>query len=213
LYRHYLLNDESFTRCESAEAAQDFVAARRAEWLQRLRWKQALDLYARIIEHVADSLATRLPNWRDGLDAETIAMVRSDDQREQLRLQEELLDLRLGERRRLGRAFALMHEKVATSTRTPETTFCPIPDIKKNFVSPHSVRSPAWTARHRPGGAPASTAPRAGQTASTSGAKPSGRETSARASGTPDSGDLSKDSSASSSTKEKGAPTDESRPG
>jgi len=33
-----------------------------------------------------------------------------------------------------GRAFALTHEKVKTSTRSPETAFCPIPDIKKDFV-------------------------------------------------------------------------------
>ncbi len=71
---------------------------------------------------------------RDGLDAETIAMSRSDDQRERLRLQEELLDLPLGARWRLGRAFALTHEKVAASTRGHETVFCPITDIKNDFV-------------------------------------------------------------------------------
>jgi len=71
---------------------------------------------------------------RDGLDAETIAMSRSDDQREQLRLQEELLDLPLGARRRRGRAFALTHEKVAASTRSHETVFCPITDSKNDFV-------------------------------------------------------------------------------
>ena len=71
---------------------------------------------------------------RDGLEAETIAMSRSDNQREQLRLQEELLELPLGARRRRGRAFALTHGKVAASTRGHETVFCPITDIKNDFV-------------------------------------------------------------------------------
>lgn len=128
------MNDESFAGCGSPDEAQAFLNARRAEWSQRLHWKWALDLYARIIEHVSDSLATRLPNWKDGLDADIIAMARPDEQRDQLILQEELLDLSLGARRRLGRAFAITHDGVAASARDQETAFCPVVDVKQDFV-------------------------------------------------------------------------------
>jgi hypothetical protein len=134
LFRHYLLNDGSFASCESAEAAQRFFAEHRQEWATRIRWKEAVDLYAQLVEHVSDSLAHRLPNWQDGLDPDALAMVPPDDRCEPLVLQEELCDLPLGARRRLGRAFALVYEKAADAAGDRVTIFAPVPDVKDDFV-------------------------------------------------------------------------------
>ena len=57
-----------------------------------------------------------------------------DQGRQQLPLQEDLCDLRLGARRRLGRAFALAREGVLASTRENETVYLPVVDVKDDFV-------------------------------------------------------------------------------
>lgn len=69
LYEYYLLNDGHFGGCESTDAARALVAACDGELRERPRQKHDLDRYAMRLEHVADGLATRRPDFAVGLDA------------------------------------------------------------------------------------------------------------------------------------------------
>ena len=82
----------------------------------------------------SDALATRLPNWKEGLDAETLALIAPESERNYVRLQEELCDLRLGVRRQLGRALALVRKTLAVSPSPQETVYMAIPDAKPDFL-------------------------------------------------------------------------------
>ncbi len=96
LCTYYLLNDETFDGCDTVEAARAAIDARDGEWRQRLGEKKRLDGYATIVESVANALV-------------------AVDAPQNLRLQEELCDLRLGARRVLGRAFEDVRARLAES--------------------------------------------------------------------------------------------------
>jgi hypothetical protein len=115
LCAYYLLNDESFDGCDSLDIARASVECRDVEWRDRLRKKKTLDGYAEIAEHVFNAL---LPT----------------DEPHNLRLQEELCDLRLGARRLLGRAFATTRAKLAESAEPQGMTYMAVPDAKPNFA-------------------------------------------------------------------------------
>lgn len=112
LCAYYLLNDESFDGCGSIEAARAAVGASGGEWWDRLRKKKELDGYATIVESVSNSLV-------------------SGDAPHNLRLQEELCDLRLGARRMLGRALT---ESRARLAEPQDMAYIAVPDAKPAFV-------------------------------------------------------------------------------
>jgi hypothetical protein len=85
---------------------------------------QSRHKFASLVEYVSDALATRLKNFSEGLDAQTVAgFDRSDDRRHYLLMQEELCDLRLAERTALGQQFANVIDKVQNSEGTADMTY------------------------------------------------------------------------------------------
>jgi hypothetical protein len=105
ILEHYLLQGESFRGWTSYATA---VAAsvnerdvRRAAFTE----KQRRDLPGTLVEYVADQLATRLPNYTEGLSPDTIELYDADaTRRRYLDMQATLCDLSLVGRRQLGSA-------------------------------------------------------------------------------------------------------------
>jgi len=113
LVHYYMMCDESFDGCVCPEEFLTYLLVSEAEFRRRVEIKREADKGARFIEYVADTLATRNPQYADGLDPETLARFDAMEQRSNyLMLQEHLGDLRLAERRVLGTAFLEMSEKV-----------------------------------------------------------------------------------------------------
>lgn len=114
LFGFYLLNDGSFAGCAGLSDARLAVAAQRDRVEGAFRRKFEADQYAHVMEHVADELATRDPNYAKGLPASLLAAYDPPDQREiYLQMQAALADLRLRERTELGRALQSVVERVA----------------------------------------------------------------------------------------------------
>ena len=107
LFELYLLNDGTFppdlTRASAAAQAE----AQAAEIGRAVRAKAEANRHSKLIEHVADQLATRNARYAEGLSASTLARFEPDDARSAyLDMQGVLANLRLGARIALGRAFA-----------------------------------------------------------------------------------------------------------
>jgi hypothetical protein len=132
LLHYYMIRDESFEGCVRVEEFLTFVLVSEAECLRRVELKREADRGARFIEYLADTLATRNPNYADGLDAETLARFDAIEERSNyLMLQEHLGDLRLAERRALGTAFLEVIEKVGSGSGVRRTWWT---DAKPDFL-------------------------------------------------------------------------------
>jgi hypothetical protein len=104
ILEHYVLHDASFADWMTYEDAARAAAAEREDRDRVFYEKQARDKDAVFVEYIADTLATRLPNYQDGLDAETRAHFDADENRQRyLVMQDVLADLSLVARRQLGR--------------------------------------------------------------------------------------------------------------
>jgi hypothetical protein len=115
-YKYYVLNAGSLAGCGAYADARISMAARDAEWQTVLSTSESRHKFASIVEHVSDALATRLKNFSDGLDAQTIARFDlADNRRNYLLMQEELCDLRLAERSALGEQFVNLINQVKNS--------------------------------------------------------------------------------------------------
>src|SRR5215510_5780416 len=80
----------------------------------RLAEKQQEDVFARMIEYASDCLAGRLSDYTVGLDAATLAMYDPPDARTNYtKIQEHLCDLRLPERRMMGKMMLDLRGEVA----------------------------------------------------------------------------------------------------
>jgi len=113
LMHYYMMHDETFDGCVRPEEFLTYLLVSEADFRRRVAMKREADRGARFIEYIADTLATRNPNYADGLDPETLAHFDTMEQRSNyLLLQEHLGDLRLPERRQLGTAFLELIEKV-----------------------------------------------------------------------------------------------------
>jgi hypothetical protein len=106
LFGFYLLNDGSLDGCLSIADARITVAAQAKRLKEVLGRKSESDSYSTLLEHVANELASRLPNYQAGLSPQDIAAFDPEDKRQNyLELQRVLADLRLRERAELGAAF------------------------------------------------------------------------------------------------------------
>jgi hypothetical protein len=115
LVHYYMMRDESFEGCVQPDEFLTYLLVSEVEFRRRLEMKREADRGARLIEYIADTLATRNPNYADGLDPETLASFDATERRSNyLVLQEHLGDLRLGERRALGTAFLELIENVGS---------------------------------------------------------------------------------------------------
>jgi hypothetical protein len=118
LFEFYALNDGSFQGCAGQADAHVTVAARQTHLPQRLQQKWESDRYSRILEHVANELATQNPDYASGLSPEMLARFDPPGQRTNyLKLQEVLADLRLRERAELGRAFHSVHQTLSMQAK------------------------------------------------------------------------------------------------
>ena len=114
LFSFYLLNDGSFAGCAGRSDAHLAVAGQQYRLRAVLQRKFEADQYAHLIEHVADALASRNPNYADGVPPSLLAAFDPAAQRQNyLEMQAAIADLRLRERAELGHAFHGTTERVA----------------------------------------------------------------------------------------------------
>ena len=103
LFEFYLLQRGSLAGCAGKADAAIAVAAQRDELRQALRSKREHDLNGRLVEHVADQLATRRDDYAAGLSPEALARYDAPDSRANyLKMQAVLASLGLRERSELG---------------------------------------------------------------------------------------------------------------
>lgn len=115
LFLFYLLNGGSFAGCLGRADARITVAARQHQIRKLLERKVEADRYASLLEYVADSLATRHPDFEAGLPGDLLVSYDPTDQRRNyLEMQAELADLGLRERAELGRALHNASERLAS---------------------------------------------------------------------------------------------------
>ncbi|MDE5446682.1 hypothetical protein GWG65_36065 [Bradyrhizobium sp. CSA207] len=107
LYEYYLGNDGSFQECVDHVSAKEF-ATNNGDQLKMARAAKAeSDRFSKLIEYIADQLATRLADYASGLPADILAAFDDPGDRKQyIQMQDILANLRLRERAELGRAFS-----------------------------------------------------------------------------------------------------------
>lgn len=106
LYEFYLLNDGSFAGCIGLADARIAVAAEARRLETILSRKAESDHEGWVLEHVADALATRNPDYAVDLPPQFSGAFDAPGERKNyLRMQSILAGLRLRERAELGKAF------------------------------------------------------------------------------------------------------------
>jgi hypothetical protein len=118
LFEFYLLNNGSFKGCVGRGDARVAVAAQGEQLQAILTRKRESDRYSKLLEHVADSLATRKVDYAAGLPEHLTGAFEPLEQRTSYRQMQALLgDLRLRERAELGQAFYECSENVSGMRR------------------------------------------------------------------------------------------------
>jgi len=115
LYGAYLVNEGGFGNCCSYYELAETLKGTSLDVL--LGEKHAADDAARVVEHFVDSLAARVPDWDRGIPAELLrGFDASEGRKNYLRIQEAYCDLRLSDRRALGRQLLELRSMVDVST-------------------------------------------------------------------------------------------------
>jgi hypothetical protein len=73
LFETYLLGNGSLRDCGSLDDARNATAARKEDLMQLLRLKAKSDYYSKLLEHVADALATRNPECAKDISPAALA--------------------------------------------------------------------------------------------------------------------------------------------
>jgi hypothetical protein len=142
LYELYVMNGGNLRGCTG------HADARRATETHEDLLRAALDrsveykLYSSQIEHVADSLAQRDPNYTEGLPSEALALFDKEGERKNyLVLQEILTDMRLTERASIGKQFHTVAEAMRgkTSGLTMAAAHCDGRDWVFLFISSRGI--------------------------------------------------------------------------
>jgi hypothetical protein len=116
VYGAYLVNEGGFGNCCNCDELAEALKGTSLDGL--FREKRAADEAARVVEHFVDSLAARVADWDKGLSAELLrGFDASNGRKNYLRIQEEFCDLRLADRRALGRQLLELRSMVDASTR------------------------------------------------------------------------------------------------
>ncbi len=116
LLQYYMLNGDTFAGLPAARDFFTYVIVTERDFLRLMKNKHAADIGAYFIEHIADAVATRNPDYAEGLDPETVALFEPPGERSRyVLIQEHLVDLRLAERRVLGAVFHNVIEQAAAS--------------------------------------------------------------------------------------------------
>ena len=112
-FEFYILYGGSTSTVNSRQNMIEELGKRRAEVARLVKVRQTSNLQARPIEQVSDSLSTRLESYEDGLDEEQARQFDPVANRHNyLLIQDELCDLVLDERRKLGVGLEKVVEKV-----------------------------------------------------------------------------------------------------
>ena len=117
LFEFYLLNDGSLQGVASRADASQAASAQQNKLRRLLMSKTDLDRYSMLLEHVADQLATRNPNYAEGIPPAELAKFEPVFARNTyLKMQGVVANLRLTERAELGRAFHGVIERLSTES-------------------------------------------------------------------------------------------------
>jgi len=112
-FEYYLLHRGSFPRSVTLQEIKAQLSRREHDIKEIVMQKKEADSQAEIIERVSNDLSRRLENYADGLDDATISRFDSASKRTNyLLMQDELCDLVLDERRKIGAGLSTAIEKV-----------------------------------------------------------------------------------------------------
>lgn len=118
LFEFFLLNGGSLHGCASRQGACKAAAAQQDDLRRLLRSKAESDRYSKLLEHVADELATRNPGYAKGISPGALAGFEPLSSRAgYLEMQGVFANLRLRERAELGRQF---HSVIKQLSAKPE---------------------------------------------------------------------------------------------
>lgn len=114
LFSLYLMQRGSLSGCKGIRDAQQRIHDNPALLREALIRNEEQIKFSSLLEHAADCLATRDPNWSDGITEEMRGLFDPDtERRNYLLLQEPLTRLRLRERAELGRCFNSVMQRTA----------------------------------------------------------------------------------------------------
>lgn len=117
LFECYVLGGLDSGAVVTRTAANAMIVNHQNRLQDLLKIKSLSDRYSTLLEHVADELATRLPNYATGLPDAFLQHFDPPDAREgYLKMQGILANLRLRERAELGRAFDEVIERLRKET-------------------------------------------------------------------------------------------------
>jgi hypothetical protein len=114
LFELYLMNGGNFAGCTGYEDAKRRLEADAGLAKEAQERNAKNRFYSSLIEHVADRLAVRDPDYAQGISEDARSLFDPDGKRKNyILLQEILVDLRLRERAELGQAFYGVTERVS----------------------------------------------------------------------------------------------------
>jgi hypothetical protein len=114
LFELYLANGGNLNGCTGHADARRAIETHADLVQEALARNAEYRYFSGLMEHVADSLATRDPNYAEGLSKDALALFDVDSKRQNyMVLQEVLTNLRLRERAELGRAFHTLCDHVS----------------------------------------------------------------------------------------------------
>lgn len=115
LFQFYLMNGGSFAGCTGHDDARRNLIANTDAAIDALERNGEHCFYSSLLEHVANALATRDPEYAKGITPDLLSLFDPDTKRKNyILLQEILVDLRLRERAELGRAFNAVSERASS---------------------------------------------------------------------------------------------------
>jgi hypothetical protein len=115
LFEYYLTNGASFAGCTGHGDARQKLAANADAVTEALERNGEHRFYSGLLEHVADALSVRDPEYAKGINPHLLSLFDPEGQRKNyILLQEILVDMRLRERAELGRAFYAVCERVSS---------------------------------------------------------------------------------------------------
>ncbi len=106
VFHYYLLHDGSLSDFGSRVNAKRTLEERAGELVDAIEAKLSRDHFSRMLEHVADELSGRHPNFEEGLSQAVLSRYEPvGERRAYLAMQEILAGMQLAERVELGRIF------------------------------------------------------------------------------------------------------------
>ena len=113
IFEFYILYEGSPREVDSLQDILEEIGEHKTEVKSLTGKREAANLQAKSIEQLSDCLSTRLESYEDGLDEELVRLFDPAPERSNyLMIQDELCDLILDERRKLGALLSDMVEKV-----------------------------------------------------------------------------------------------------